>query len=94
MPDEAETPDIARLRRPLRQRPALRDDPGRGALLRLAMLLARQAAAETPQQRIDARSPKGGSADNRTAARLETAAAAGSVAPNRAIADSSRGERR
>ena len=85
----ADMPDMANLRRPLRQRPALREDPGWDSLVRLAMLLARQAAAEISQELVDARNGNWSSADNRTAVRLDAAAAGaaaadGAAAPRRA----------
>jgi hypothetical protein len=64
MPDLADTPDKATVRRQLRQRPALPRDAGQEALFLLAVLLARQAAAETMQ--LDAPSPNRSSADART----------------------------
>jgi hypothetical protein len=71
MPDLTDTWDIASLRR---QPPAQRNDPGREALVRLAMLLARQAAAETMQELVGVRSADSSPTENRTAARPHTAA--------------------
>jgi hypothetical protein len=50
MPDLADTADKASVRRQLRRRPALPGDAGQEALVVLAVLLARQAAAETMQE--------------------------------------------
>ena len=54
MPHFADTPDTAAVRRQLGQRPAPAEDADHEALVLLARLLARQAAAEAVQELLHA----------------------------------------